>query len=131
MGDRSTMTSTTVSEERYCRGIFSAYSPGLIKTLTKVKGEKCFEGLRNVHLIETSPVLREKQRDRVRVTLSRYGGYQMPIHFHNSFVDLIKSTFLENQLTLGSHSLRHPLLLSLDFVSVLRFQSFHRHTPNV
>ncbi len=56
-----------------------------------MKSEKCFEALRSVHLVETSPVLREKQRDKVRVTLSRYGGSQTPIHFHNSFVDLVES----------------------------------------
>ena len=45
-----------------------------------------------MHLVEASPVLREKQRDKIKVTLSRYGGSQTPIHFHNSFIDLMKST---------------------------------------
>lgn len=64
----------------------------LMQTLAKVKSEKCFEGLKSIHLIETSPILREKQRDKIRVTLSSYGGSQTPIHFHDGFIDLLKST---------------------------------------
>jgi hypothetical protein len=76
---------------------FFEYRPlrtSLIQTLAKVKSEKCFEGLKSIHLVETSPVLREKQRDKIRVTLSNYGGSQTPIHFHDSFIDLVKSTNL-------------------------------------
>ena len=54
-----------------------------------MKSERCFEALKTVCLVETSPVLRNMQRDKIRVTLSKYGGSQMPISFYDSFVDLI------------------------------------------
>jgi len=56
-----------------------------------VKSERCFEALKSVCLVEMSPVLRKMQRDKIRVTLSKYGGSQMPINFYDSFVDLITS----------------------------------------
>jgi hypothetical protein len=56
-----------------------------------VRSEGCFEALRNVHLVETSEKLREVQRDKVRVTLAKYGGSQTPIYFHDNFAALMKS----------------------------------------
>ena len=59
-----------------------------------MKSEKCFEALKTVHLVETSALLREKQRDTIRVTLSKYGGSQTAIYFHDSLGDLVKSIAL-------------------------------------
>jgi NADH dehydrogenase [ubiquinone] 1 alpha subcomplex assembly factor 7 len=94
-----------------------------------VKSEKCFEGLRSVHLVETSPVLREKQRDKVRVTLSQYGGSQTPIYFHNSFIDLVKSSSFTIVLILGSHPLRNPLILAHEFLDALPIHAFQLQSP--
>lgn len=98
-----------------------------------MKSEKCFETLKAVHLVETSPILREKQRDNVRVTLSRYGGSQTPIHFHNSFVELGKGISFSSSLMTGPHPLRHPLILAHEFLDALPIHAFelqHGSSPS-
>jgi NADH dehydrogenase [ubiquinone] 1 alpha subcomplex assembly factor 7 len=75
-------------------------------------------------MVETSPVLREKQRDKVRVTLSRYGGSQTPINFHNSFIDLVRSISYPIRLIVGPFPLRHPLILVHEFLDALPIHAF-------